>query len=156
MYCLPLFGGCNVSELKDLQILQNKAAQIVTHSPARTSRNLMFSELRWMTVNQLVAYHTLVTIFKIRKCGEPEYLASSLQNDGSTGKIIIPNPKLTLVKKSFSYRGATDWNMLPALVRSSSKIGEFKSGARKWARTPDTQFLQLQQQKSIYIFIKQS
>ena len=141
VYCLLLFAGCNVIELKDLQLLQNKAAQIVTHSAPRTSRNLMFSELGWMTVNQLVAYHTLVTVFKIRKCGEPEYLASSLQNDGSTGKIIIPNPKLTLVKKSFSYRGATDWNMLPASVRSASKIGAFKHGARKWVFETVPRFL---------------
>ena len=32
-YCLPLFGGCSQSEVKDLQILQNKAARIVCHAP---------------------------------------------------------------------------------------------------------------------------
>ena len=101
----------------------------------------MYSELGWMTVNQLVAYHTLVVVFKIRKCGEPEYLASSLQNDGSTGKIIIPNPKLTLVKKSFLFRGATDWNKLSTSVRLSSKIGEFKRGARKWVFETIPRFL---------------
>ena len=33
VYCLPVFGGCDKTEIKQLQVLQNKAAQIVTHSP---------------------------------------------------------------------------------------------------------------------------
>ena len=36
VYCLPLFGGCDDSQIRQLQVLQNKAAQIVTHSPPRT------------------------------------------------------------------------------------------------------------------------
>ena len=132
VYCLPLFGGCNVGELKNLQTLQNEAARIVTHSGRSTSRITLFNQLGWMTVNQLIAYHTLLNVFKIRKCAEPEYLARILQNDNITGKINIPNPKLTLVKNSFCYRGAVDWNLLPESVRRSAKIGEFKRGARKW------------------------
>ena len=44
-YCLPLFGGCDISEVKSLQVLQNKAAQIVTRLPPRSVRNLMFDQL---------------------------------------------------------------------------------------------------------------
>ena len=29
VYCLPLFGGCHVGQVKEIQILQNKAARIV-------------------------------------------------------------------------------------------------------------------------------
>ena len=29
-YCLPLFGGMGLGHLKELQIMQNKAARIVT------------------------------------------------------------------------------------------------------------------------------
>ena len=64
-YCLPVFGGCNSGELRDLQVLQNKAAQIVTHSPPRSVRNLMFDKLEWLTVNQLVVYRTLLAIYRI-------------------------------------------------------------------------------------------
>ena len=31
VYCLPLFGGCDVDDIKQLQILLNRAARIVTH-----------------------------------------------------------------------------------------------------------------------------
>ena len=89
-YCLPLFGGCDVGEIKSLQILQNKAAQIVTHSPRRAVRNEMYDQLDWLTVNQLIQYHTLLAVFRVRSSGEPEYLADSLSNDNILGRIIVP------------------------------------------------------------------
>ena len=36
IYCLPLFGGCDKGEISAPQVLQNKAAQIVTRSPPRS------------------------------------------------------------------------------------------------------------------------
>ena len=58
VYCLPLYGGCDKADLESLQVLQNKAAQIVTKSPPRSERRVMYDRLYWLTVNQLVAYHT--------------------------------------------------------------------------------------------------
>ena len=78
VYCLPVFGGCNIDEVKNLQVLQNRAAQIVTHSPPRSKRHLMFDKLKWLTVKQLIVYHTLLTVYKIRQSREPEYLANFL------------------------------------------------------------------------------
>ena len=64
VYCLPLFGGCDKSEVKNLQVLQNKAAQIVTHSPPRSRRSELYDKLEWLTVNQLIVYHTLLQFSK--------------------------------------------------------------------------------------------
>ena len=132
LYCLPLFGGCDDSQIRQLQVLQNKAAQIVTHSPPRTGRLAMYSRLKWLTVNQLITYHTLLTVFKIRQSGEPEYLASFLQDDRASGRIILPKTKLSLFMNSFVWRGAATWNQLSMELRKSSKIGHFKRGAREW------------------------
>ena len=132
VYCLPLFGGCNKVDLHDLQVLQNKAAQIVTHKPPRTSRKELYDQLGWMTVCQLVVYHTLLMVYKIRQSGEPEYMASFLKNDTRTGKIMEPNIKLGLAQKSFCFRGSSDWNSLPSSIRNSTKIGEFKRKLKSW------------------------
>ena len=35
VYCLPLFGGSDKVHVKDIQVLQNKAKQIVCHAPPR-------------------------------------------------------------------------------------------------------------------------
>ena len=141
VYCLPLFGGCNIEDIKQIQVLQNKAAQIVTHSPPRSSRLTMFSKLNWLTVNQLITYHTLLTVYKIRKSGEPEYLARFLKNENCFGKIIVPNTRLTLAKKSFVWRGSQQWNLLSSELRNSSKIGHFKRGVREWVLQNIPKFL---------------
>ena len=127
--------------MKDLQILQNKAAQIVTHSPPRAIRDQMFDELDWLTVNQLVRYFTLLAVFRIRRTGEPEYLASSLCNDNRNGKIIVQNTNLTLLKKSFKLRGACNWNALPANIRNLNKMSPFKKELKVWIKKYVPRFL---------------
>ena len=134
IYCLPLFGGCNKGQLSDLQVLQNKAAQIVTKSPPRSSRNAMFDQLDWLTVNQLIAYHTLLQIFKIRSCREPEYLYDELGTDNRNGHIVVSNCDLRLALNSFTYRGAKLWNNVPPHIRNSQKIGIFKKEIRKYVK----------------------
>jgi hypothetical protein len=132
VYCLPLFGGCDIHEIKELQVLQNKAAKVVTHSPPRAERLALYARLKWLTVNQLISYHTLLTVFKIRQSGEPEYLASFLQDDSRAGQIILTNTKLTLFMKSFVWRGVSTWNQLSLELRKATKIGQFKRGAKEW------------------------
>ena len=74
IYCLPLFGGCSEYELDSLQVIQNKIARIITRSHQRRHRADMYDQLEWLTVRQLVMYHTLITIFRIRTTGEPDKL----------------------------------------------------------------------------------
>ena len=110
----------------------NKAVQIVTRSPPRASRAPMFDRLGWMSVNQLVFYHSVLTVFKIRRSQEPEYLSSILSKDSRNTRIIIPNLDLSLVLKSFTIRGAVCWNKLPLNTRITQKISHFKKLARQW------------------------
>ena len=142
VYCLPLFGGCDKGDMKATQVLQNKAAQIVTRSHPRTHRAIMYDSLGWMTVNQLVVYHTALTVYRIRQSNEPEYLAQQLQSDNRNGRIIVPNVKLGLTQSSFCFRGADTWNSLPLNVRKAQKIGQFKTGLRKWVIRNIPRFLE--------------
>ena len=117
-----------------MQVQQNKAAQIVLSLPQRSHRNTMYDKLNWLTVNQLIVYHTLISVHRIRLKGEPEYLADIL---GKTSRqagedIIVENIKLGLVRKSFTFRGATQWNKLPPDLRREPKLGKFKKRLRNW------------------------
>ena len=51
--------------------MKNKAARVVLHLNPRSNRDSMYNKLKWLTVNQLVVYHTLLTVFKIRLSNEP-------------------------------------------------------------------------------------
>ena len=131
-YCLPLFGGCNTNEIQNLQIQQNRAARIVLNLPPRFNRETMFQRLGWMSVQQLVAYHSLLAVYRVRQSQEPEYLARSLSRDNYRGNIIVDNSRLGLYNRSFVPRSSTLWNSLPTSLRKTAKIGCFKQELRKW------------------------
>ena len=142
-YCLPLFGGCNNCDVNTLQVQQNKAAQIVLSLPPRHNREYMYNKLGWLTVHQLIVYHTLITVYRIRQSREPEYLGNILGKTSRLGQnyIIVDNIKLGLVRNSFTYRGALQWNRLPPALRVEPKIGTFKKNLKKWILENITRFL---------------
>ena len=67
VYCLPLYGGMSKGDINNLQIMQNKAACMVAALPPRSNRVTVFNKVEWLTVQQLVFYHTVVLVFKIRQ-----------------------------------------------------------------------------------------
>ena len=140
-YCLPVFGGCDKFEMEALQIMQNRAARLVTHSHSRTSRQVMFSQVGWMTVNQQVFYFSALSTFRIRQSKEPEYLSSIMNRDNRAGRIIVPNTDLTLAKNSYCFRASSQWNSLPEHIRNCKKISLFKSQLRKWILGNVPQFI---------------
>ena len=124
-YCLPLFGGCDKFEIEALQVMQNRAARLVTHSQLRTSRQEIFSQVGWMTVNQMVFYFSAISTFRIRQSREPEYLSDIMNSDNRAGRIIIPNTNLTLAKDSYCFRASAQWNTLPEHIRRNPIISQF-------------------------------
>ena len=132
VYCLPLFGGCDKGEMESLQVMQNKAARLVTNSEQGASRKDMYKQIGWMTVRQLSFYHSALTTFRIRKSQEPEYLNNILNRNNRADKVIIPNTDLTLAMKSYCFRGATQWNSLPDRIRNNPRISQFKSQLKTW------------------------
>ena len=103
----------------------------MTHFPPRTNRNLMYDKLKWLTVPQLIFYHTMIAVYKVRQSKEPEYLASFLLRENRMGNIIIPTTKLSLAKRSFVWRGSEGWNSLPQNIRKLRKLGTFKINVKK-------------------------
>ena len=131
-YCLPLFGGCAKGEIQALQVQQNQAAQIVLKLPPRSSRDFMYTKLNWLTVHQLITYHTLIAVYRIRNSKEPEYLANILCRDNKKGNIVMKNTDLGLYRSSFIFRGSVSWNELPDDLKLEKKIGKFKVELKKW------------------------
>ena len=140
-YCVLLWGGCAKGELQQLQVIQNMAAQHVLRLPRRSSRNEMFTSLGWLTVNQLVYFHTVMAVFKIRHTEEPEYLAGKMKYDNFRGGLVVPATNLSLAKNSFCFRGADCWISLPLAIRNLKKIGEFKKALKIHTMTKIPKFL---------------
>ena len=120
---------------------QNKAAQIVTRSPPRFKRNLLYDKLDWLSVNQLIVYHTLISVYKIKISGEPNYIAQRLRKTNPYGRIILQKYHLDLAEKGFVNRGSRLWNSLPTRLRTADKMGIFKKEVRQWIKETVPRFL---------------
>ena len=109
LYLISLWGGCS-KELKNaLQVIQNKAARVV----ARREASLidMYKQIGWLSVNQLIFYHTVLLVFKVRGNGSPMYLSSMFHssyayNTRQASRELLrvdQRPRLELTKSSFKW-----------------------------------------------------
>ena len=127
LYSYTLWSGCEVYLLNSLQIIQNKAARMVTKCGKRTPIKSLLNQCGWMSVAQLSVYHSLVLVYKILSTRSPRYLYSKLSGvQGSThyktrfiknmndNQSIVLGPDSQaegeLARKSFKYRSTRQWN----------------------------------------------
>ena len=64
--------------MNSLQIVQNKAARLVTKRGKMTPIKTLLNECGWLSVAQLGVYHSLVLVFKILETQSPQYLFNKL------------------------------------------------------------------------------
>ena len=73
-YLIQIWGGSSDFLLKSLQVLLNKTARIVTRKSWFTPSRILMKECNWLSVQQLVQYHTLVSVFNIVNTKRPKFL----------------------------------------------------------------------------------
>ena len=81
IYLIPLWGGTEQYLLKGLQVLQNRAAMCVTKLSWFTPTRQLLSQCTWMSVCQLIQYHSILQTHKVLKTKTPLYLSSKLVTD---------------------------------------------------------------------------
>ena len=153
MYCLPLF--CNTwdhdtegrfsafskGDLNKLQILQNKVLHPRSKQNKYTPVSTLLKYCNQLSVNQLGAFHTLLTMHKAIYEEKPKYVHDKLIQKAAVegqifparqqNKVKVPNYQLTISRGSFCYRGATLWNKLPLHLRSNDNYKKFKPQLKK-------------------------
>ena len=140
IYAVQLWGGTSDYLLNMLQVLQNRAARIVTKRSVYTSQDELLKQCGWLNVHQLVAYHDLVLVYKVLREKKPVALHRSLSKSFSyrtraaaTGAL-LDNFRSTkdITKSSFLIRATKLWNKLPPEVRVARSLLGFKSMLRDW------------------------
>ena len=146
VYLIPLWGGCGDVLLRSLQVMQNKAAKLVTRHGLYTPTKTLLKECGWLSVSQLVFFHTVLLLFKTRKFGKPTYLfdmAVSADNSryetrsSQAGKLKAVGAKVpiqSLNLNSFKWRSVRFWNMLPPELRQLEDQMEFKRKLKIWVQ----------------------
>ena len=64
--------------LHNLQILQNKVMRLIAKCGYETTVVELLRKTDFLSLNQIIAHTSLVTIFRVKKSGEPLYPANQL------------------------------------------------------------------------------
>ena len=140
LYIITVYGSCSNYLLSLLQVVQNSAARCVTRLPWNTRVSVLLGQCGWMSVRQLVLFHTMVLTFKIKKDKKPEYLYKKMsckfnyETRLASGNAIRTTEKIEsdARRRSFVPRSTREWNAMPVKLRIIETVYEFKKELRTW------------------------
>ena len=142
-YLIVLWGGCGQMLKYSLQIIQNKAARLVTGLDWSTSVKVLLLQCGWLSVNQLIFYHSVLQVFKVQNNKSPRYLhnmhsSSTYQYNTRLAKTevikLLGKPRLKLTENSYKWRAASQFNLLPAEIRNCETLDNFKLKSKAWIK----------------------
>ena len=81
LYLIQWWGGGSAYLLQYLQVLQNRAARMVTKLSWSTSTSKLLNQLGWLSVKQLVEFHSLTLLFKMISQAKPAYFHDKLNTE---------------------------------------------------------------------------
>ena len=139
-YCIALWGGSADQLLDPLQKVQNKAARAVTKLDWDTPINTLLRQCGWLSIRQVVVYHSSIQVHKVMMEKSPSYLYSMFSSEyrietrQARSEQIKPTrtSTLELSLESFRWRAATKYNELPLTLRQVKSVTSFKTGLKKW------------------------
>ena len=142
IYVITVYGSCCGYLKNALQIVQNTAARCVTGLGWYTPVRVLLLQCGWLSINQLIVYHSLVLVHKIRKERKPVYLADKLAINfnyrtrlaSSNGIRMCEKLESDMRKDSFVPRTSFEWNLLPVTLRNTKEIKTFKTDLRSWIK----------------------
>ena len=138
IYLIQVWGGASKYLIKSIQILMNKAARAVTRLSWYTPTRILMKQCNWLSVSQLIHYHTVLLTHKVVMTQRPKYLHDKMctSNTYNTRAKIKFGENFTgrtaLASGSFCYRSATTYNLLPQSLREIQSIPTFKRRPREW------------------------
>ena len=144
IFQISLCGGTEEYLLNALQIVQNKAARSVTRRGKYTHIAELLRQCGWLSVRQLVFYHSVILIYKTLQTTYPKYIFSKISTEFPYNTRLAQSDsvrmglefqaKLELTEKSFMNRATVSFNMLPTELRQIQKIENFKKRLKVWVK----------------------
>ena len=138
-YVIQLWGSEKYL-VKSLQVLQNRAARAVTGKSWFTPTRRLLQDCNWLSVNQLIFYHTVLQAHKVLVSGTQTYFSQRMSSHHpyrtrqAAGGSIWCGEEHT-GKGGFSKRGAQMYNSIPLYIRNAGTIPTFKYKLRQWVTT---------------------
>ena len=131
-YCNVVWGRCNKTLCNKLQVLQNRAAKIITGVSRYGSSTEALNVLNWKNLEEKLSVSEAVVMYKIVNNQAPSYLSNRFSkretcyNTRHKHDLFMQKPNTEYMKRSFTYRGAKLWNSLDDNVKNACNPISFK------------------------------
>ena len=142
IYLIELWGGSSKYLLEVLQKAQNRTARAVTKLDWSTPVAELLKQCGWLSVHQLIVYHSVVLVHKVMQNKSPKYLHSMFAAEyqyktKQAHNGLIKHTRdldLEITKDSFRWRAAKSYNELPLSIRNTASLEAFKKGTKAWIK----------------------
>ena len=119
-YCNSLLYGTSDSNLRRLQVVQNRAARVVLKAGRRSSATSLLVSLHWLPIISRIKYKVAVLAYNALSLGQPSYLANFLSRDTFTrshrsheqNQLRVPRRNLGSAVGSFLNSAPVVWNSI--------------------------------------------
>ena len=144
-YMITVWGGCPQYLLAALQVIQNAAMRAVCKQGIRYPITEMLKQTNWLSVKQLVFFHSVMQVWKVVNTRQPVYLHTRLVGGtrpryadrlAAAGSLVRGRrPRLQLTESSWRWRSAGQWDKVPRDIREISSELTFKRKLKTWVKT---------------------
>ena len=140
IYLINVWGGAQQYLLKaSLQLQQLTAARTVCGPQSmRWSKSRLLQKVRWLSVKQLIEFHTILQAHKTLITGKPVALFDELSGSypyqtrsATVGDIRLKKENSSL--RTFKYRAMVLYNRVPQNVKTGSLLS-FKQKLKQWIK----------------------
>ena len=134
-YCNGVFTGLPKKSIRQLQLIQNAAARVLTKTKKVDHITPVLKSLHWLPVPQRIDFKILLLVYKSLNGLGPKYISDLLLHydpprplrSSGTGLLVVPRVRTKQGEAAFSFYAPHIWNKLPETCRSAATLSSFKS-----------------------------
>ena len=138
---IQIWGGAQDYLLRALQVTQNKAARLVSGMGWYTPTSTLLRRVNWLSVKQLIAYHTILTVHRSIIHQRPQFIyekicSNSSQYDTRHQTRFNENfsGKSERTRSTFCYRGVLSYQQIPLEISKIRSLQGFKLKLKRWIK----------------------
>ena len=139
-YCSVVWQECSLALQLRLDRIQNYGMRLILSQPPRTPSEGLRKRLNWMPLSTRREMFRMVLVHRCLRKQAPRCLSDRFKTNAEIGNFKTRgsnNLFLTLVKteffrRSFTFKGAWEWNKLPIELKELGSVDNFKRCLKKY------------------------
>lgn len=134
-YCNSIMTGLPKKSIRQLQLIQNAAARVLTRTKKIEHITPVLKSLHWLPVAQRIDFKVLLLVYKSLNGLAPEYIRDLLSwykpsrslRSSSSCLLTVPRTRTKQGEAAFSSYAPHIWNTIPGEYKAAETLNSFKS-----------------------------